>query len=605
VQPSYWWQLLYELFKWKPAGQPPFRRSVAFLAGVSHYNHITPQLDFVRSDLTDFRNFLLTEGGFDTVYEVRDGNVSREVFDAFMKGYFSDPRGPVTPEDRLLVYYSGHGGAQANVEPYLLFEDANPGVYTKDVLDVKDVYGWANTIAAKHLLIILDSCFSGLARDKPGPEDVTSALSNALAGEPSGLLLTAGTGDERAYALRYSKDKNGSIFTHALIDAMKSMSQSEGIITIGEAFERAKVSVANFDAVENKKMTPLATPLLRQGSIGKGNFIFVNPKAQNPTLPFGLNGGGSAIAKAPDAVDPNLSLIQLEYDAVKNSDNLAALRAFDSTYKGKPFGQTLVYLIEEKISRLERPAPVAPPISTPVTERQPHPADTKVNPKDGQLYAWIPPGEFQMGCSDGDTECNNDEKPPVGVRITRGFWLGQTEVTQAAYAKVMNSNPSRFKAPDRPVDSVAWDEARQYCVAVGGRLPTEAEWEYAARAGNKQSRYGNVSSIAWYDSISGKQTHPVGQKDKNAWGLSDMLGNVWEWVADWWQKDYYTTLSSPAIDPKGPGTGVSRVVRGGSWYYASTSARASYRYLSFPAARHSGLGDGDFGFRCAWEATAP
>jgi hypothetical protein len=369
AQPSYWWQLLYELFKWKPAGRPPFRRSIAFLAGVSHYNHITPQLDFVRSDLKDLRNFLLTEGGFDTVYEVRDGNVSREVFDGFMKGYFSDPRGPVAPEDRLLVYYSGHGGAQADVEPYLLFEDASPGVYTRDVLDVKDVYSWANTIVAKHLLIILDSCFSGLARDKTAPEDMTVALSNSLAGEPSGLLLTAGTGDERAYALQYSRDKNGSIFTHALIDAMKNVSQSEGIVTIGEAFERAKVSVAAFSAVENKKMHPLATPLLRQGAIGSGNFIFINSKAQNPLLPSGINGGGSAIAKATDNADPNLSLIQKEYEEVKSSDNLAALRTFVSTYKGKLFGQTLVYLIEERINRLEHSATVQVPTTTSTPER--------------------------------------------------------------------------------------------------------------------------------------------------------------------------------------------------------------------------------------------
>jgi len=376
TQPSYWWQLLYELFKWQPVNRPPFRRSVAFLAGVSQYAHISPQLDFVRNDLTEFRNFLLTDGGFDTVYEVRDGNVTREAFDNYMKKYFSDPRGLAGPEDRLLVYYSGHGGAQADSEPYLLFQKAVANDYTKDVLAVRDIYSWAMTIAAKHLLIILDSCFSGLVAAKPGPNDMAAALSNALAGEPSGLLLTAGTGDEEAYAVRYSKEKNGSIFTHALIDALRNMSQSEGIVTIGEAFERAKVSVAVFDAVENRKMTPSPTPLERKnGMIGKGNFIFVNTRAQNPPLPSGLSGQGMSIAKAPDAVDPNLRLIQLEYQEVKNTDDLPSLRAFVASYKDKSFGQTLVGLIEAKINRIEHDSDSdttlfkRPPVSTPTTPR--------------------------------------------------------------------------------------------------------------------------------------------------------------------------------------------------------------------------------------------
>jgi hypothetical protein len=357
ARPSYWWQLLFELFKWQPVGQPPFRRSVAFLVGVSRYKHISQQLDFVKADLTELRNFLLTEGGFDVVYEVRDENVSYQLIDDFMGRYFSNPNGTLGPQDRLLFYYSGHGGAQADVEPYLLFHNARPPDDFTDALPVRDVYRWARTIVAKHLLIILDSCFSGLTLgDKAGPDDMTAALANALAGEPSGLLLTAGTGDEKAYAFQYSKQNNGSIFTHSLIDALRNMAKSEGIVTIGEAFERAKVTVAAYDAVEGRKMTPLPRPLPRRDGLGKGNFIFINSKADNPRLPSGLRGLRSAITKAPDNAEPTLSLIQKEYDEVKNSDNLAALRAFDSTYKGQPFGQTLVNIIEERISRLvERP----------------------------------------------------------------------------------------------------------------------------------------------------------------------------------------------------------------------------------------------------------
>lgn len=541
-RPSYWWQLLYDLFKWRPVDQPPFRRSIAFLTGVGRYSHISPQLDFVESDLSELRNFLLTDGGFDAVYEARDGNVTRELFDAYMRNYFSNPSGPAGPEDRLLVYYSGHGGAHQNVEPYLLFQEATPNDYSKNVLDVRDTFSWAKTIQAKHLLIILDSCYSGLSVDKPGPADAAIDLANALAEKPSGLLLTAGTGDEKAYAVKYSKERSGSIFTHALMDALRSMSQSEGIVTIGEAFERAKLTVSKFDAVENKKMTPMPTTLVRKNGVGEGSFIFINPRAKNPQLPSGLYGQGSAIAKAPDSVDPGLQLIQIEYEEVKNSDDLPSLKAFVDTYKGKPYGQSLVGLIEVRISNVKPPAP--------------QPGDEFRNPRDGLTYVWIPPGKFMMGCSPGD-ECINEDQTQHEQVILTGFWIGQTPVTQAAYEKLVGNNPSYFKGSNLPVENISWNAAESYCKAAGMRLPTEAQWEYAARAGTTGSRYGNLDEIAWYGGNSENQTHPVGKKAPNAWKLFDMLGNVWQWTAD--------------------GSGNRRVLRGGCWLYSAKDVRVSSR----------------------------
>ena len=178
-------------------------------------------------------------------------------------------------------------------------------------------------------------------------------------------------------------------------------------------------------------------------------------------------------------------------------------------------------------------------------------------------FVWIPPGEFRLGST--SRHADSDEKPVTGVRLTRGFWLGKYEVTQAQWESVMGSNPSRFKncGGNCPVERVSWNDVQEFIGKLnrrlGGRpyrLPTEAEWEYAARGGTTADTYagdltnprGNdpvLNRIAWYRENSGRRTHPVGRKAPNGWGLHDMLGNVWEWVGDWYG-DY------PGGDGDGP-----------------------------------------------------
>ena len=227
------------------------------------------------------------------------------------------------------------------------------------------------------------------------------------------------------------------------------------------------------------------------------------------------------------------------------------------------------------------------------TPKTPALGETKVNPKDGLTYVWIPQGTFQMGCSPGDSQCQSDESPAHTVTITNGFWMGQTEVTQAAYQRVTETNPSSFPGDGLPVEQVSWDDANAYCTAVGMRLPTEAEWEYAARAGSTASRYGDLPAIAWYTFNSEGQTHEVAQKQPNAWKLYDMLGNVWEWTIDGYDENYYS--QSPSQDPQAPLSG-NLGLRGGSWLNHPSYVRASFRSRVEPGSR-----DPNNGFRCAGE----
>jgi len=222
----------------------------------------------------------------------------------------------------------------------------------------------------------------------------------------------------------------------------------------------------------------------------------------------------------------------------------------------------------------------------------------------GMELILISPGEFLMGSEDGES----DEKPVRRVQISQPFYMGKYPVTQAQWQAVMGKNPSPFTIGDlnRPVEQVSWNDVQEFLRKLNEqekgkpyRLPTEAEWEHAARAGTTTVYcFGDdperLSEYAWYDKNSGHTTHPVGQLKPNAWGLCDVQGNVWEWVQDWYAADYYGQRPNLDRDPQGPDKGEARVLRGGSWYYGARSVRIAYRRGYEPGDRFGGIG-----FRCA------
>jgi formylglycine-generating enzyme required for sulfatase activity len=191
----------------------------------------------------------------------------------------------------------------------------------------------------------------------------------------------------------------------------------------------------------------------------------------------------------------------------------------------------------------------------------------------------------------------------IGARASRPH-----SITQAQWEAVMGENPSKFKGRSNPVENVSWDDIQVFIKRLNQkegtnkyRLPTEAEWEYAARAGTTSAySFGDdadsLGRYAWYDGNSGDKTHPVGQKQPNPWGLHDMHGNIKEWVQDWYDQDYYA--KSPARDPRGPSGGLFRVLRGGGWIDDAEDLRSAYRDSIFPNIRH-------YGFRLAFSLGHP
>ena len=202
----------------------------------------------------------------------------------------------------------------------------------------------------------------------------------------------------------------------------------------------------------------------------------------------------------------------------------------------------------------------------------------------------IPGGTFMMGSNKG----YGGVKPVHQVTVS-GFYMDKTEVTQVEYERVMGTNPSYFKkCPTCPVENVSWNDVQVYCEKVGKRLPTEAEWEYAARAGSTTKYYWGDEmdgQYTWYDLNSNIKTHQVAQKKPNKFSLYDMSGNVWEWCGDWYDKKYYK--SNIQIDPKGPSSGGYRIIRGGSWRFNGNFLGSAFRFRSAPNYHLNYLG-----FRC-------
>ncbi|HRI63733.1 MAG TPA: formylglycine-generating enzyme family protein [Polyangium sp.] len=223
---------------------------------------------------------------------------------------------------------------------------------------------------------------------------------------------------------------------------------------------------------------------------------------------------------------------------------------------------------------------------------------------------WIPPGSFMMGSPENEVGRFIDEFQHR-VELTQGVWLGNTPVTQALWEAVMGTNPSLFKDPMCPVETVTWEDCQtfyrqlnQCVVGLEARLPTEAEWEYSCRAGTTTSTWigdlvqaedtQRLESIGWFGANSGGRTNPVAQKPANPWGLYDMFGNVWEWCLDWYSQYDVTTILNPA----GLYMGTRHVLRGGSWDSITRLIRSANRYAYRPGRRFA-----NFGFRLARSPT--
>jgi formylglycine-generating enzyme required for sulfatase activity len=595
------------------------RNRIALVVGNDAYTGSLSPLSNAVSDARAMGTTLKAAGFHVTVVV----NANREALDKAVDKFIDSlDRGDVA-----LFYYSGHG-LQVRDENYLAPVDlvARDAVEARHrTLNAMEVLDRMDAQGTDLQIMILDAC-----RNNP----------YGGRGQGTGLapMKNMGKGTFIAYSTapgQTASDGAGQngLYTSELLKAIRKPG-----LTLEEVFKQAAEAV-------QKASGGGQIPFM--SSSVSGNFYFnITVNVQLPPAP-----APSPAAPARPLPAPT---VELRYGSLAVSSDQGGMVYVDGSASGQlqpyavlnfaklPAGPHQVRVEKPGFQSAEQQVIVMPDQKAsaelkllslaPSKPQGPQPGQTRVNPKDGQTYVWIPPGTFEMGCSPGDAECYDSEKPVHRVTISRGFWLGQTPATVGAFKRYAQQTgkamPPEGDSLGRKLNAAAgndslpvvfstWDEATAFCQWSGGRLPTEAEWEYSARAGTTASRYGNLDEIAWYANNSGNQRidsatlwnsdqanygkklyengngpKPVGVKQPNPWRLYDMLGNVWQWVSDY----YGGYQVGEQQDPAGPPSGQLRVLRGGSWGSNPRDARVSGRGGGDAGARNSG-----YGFRCAGE----
>jgi len=596
-----------------------YDNSYALVIGVSKYVSGWPELTGVKKDIEAVKKVLENHGFHVRVLEDPDRDGLDKAFRDFISQYGRDP------DDRLLFYFAGHGYtvtlAYGGDMGYIVPADApNPNVdldgFKAKAISMETIQVYARLIESKHALFLFDSCFSGqmFALSRAVPENISYKTAR-----PVRQFITSGSAEEQV------PDK--SIFCQQFAEALDGEADvdKDGYVTGTELGEFLQKNVVNYTrGAQHPQYGKIRDPLL-----DKGDFVLQLP-GQSWTSPIPL-----PEKPASFSID----------DLVSEADRIEAKAAWDSRQKEmeKAFSDATSFQerdvppdrkvtawerfleafkednpLSQEDDRMRQEAskqvaywkasqiPPSPPLPKgeleKLLEKGGTELPTKISPIDGAPMVLIPAGEFQMGSNDG-----GDSEKPVHTVYLDAFYMDVYEVTNARYKKFMDAtghkapaywSNSKFNSPDQPVVSVSWHDAKAYCDWAGKRLPTEAEWEKAARGGLVGRKYPWGDNLthddANYSGTGGKDTWekpaPVGSFAPNGYGLYDMAGNVWEWCADWYDIGYYA--KSPRGNPTGPSSGTYRVLRGGSWYYGP--ATCAWR----SATTSAGPPYGDGGFRC-------
>ncbi len=595
----------------------------ALVIGNNNYKNL-PKLKTAVADASEVERILKEHYGFET----------KLLLDATRKEILSsinDFRKKLGQNDNFLIYYAGHGEFEKiSGKAYWLPVDAQKDDPV-DWIMADDITSNIKRIASRHILVVSDSCYSGTLT-RAAATDLTTKGSREefvkkMMERPSRTLMASGGNEPVA-----DEGSGGhSVFAAAILDALEDADKN--VFTAEEMFHsRVKVVVAG-----KSEQVPEYNDIRNSGHEG-GDFVFQHSRpvketaqeASVQTPDLGLQPEPEPLVPVKEPKDIDFSLEELEKKRLEREQQMGikSEKTFLDTRTQKmktAFNKVVEY--ERKKIKPEDKAEAWKYFKDTFNEDNPYsqeddamrqkakeqtehwlamakrPKATSGKGMEGMVF--VKGSCFEMGDTFGDGE--SYEKPAHAVCVA-DFYMGEAEVTQAEWQDIMGNNPSYFKGCDTcPVENVAWNDVQEYIKKVNQktgrnyRLPTEAEWEYAARSGGKKEKWAGTGAeselgeYAWYGDNSEKKTHPVKQKKSNGLGLYDMSGNVWEWVSDWYNASYYE--GSPKNNPNGPSSGSEHALRGGSWLDNPKRFRLTSRSWHYPVYR-----DNRFGFRLASSA---
>ena len=555
-----------------------YNKSYAVCIGIDEYS-IWPKLNYAVADAVEMRNKLL-EMGFDQVKLIKNEEATA---DNIIKA-ISWLGEVAESDDRVIIYFSGHGHTiegRTRTVGYIIPVDCPKNNYYENAISMAKLKEATEVIKAKHILYIMDSCYSGIGLISRADNEEFMV---EMAKDPCVYMITAGKAGEEAI-----ETGGHGIFTKYILRGLKGEADydKDGVVTGTELGLYSRKWVSN----EAKELKKTQTPQF--GRIdGEGEIVFTTlgvdePIPEKPSdSKFSLDDLKTeadkleAIEKIKQTWASKLTEMKSAFNEVKAYEvrditpslKVTAWSRFIETFKeDNPYTQEDDTMRQQARTQLDYWQKIKP-------EEAKHKIDTSSNTiigKDGAEMVLIPAGEFLMGSNDG----SSNEKPVHTVYLD-AFYIDKYEVTNAQYKKFMDAtghkapaywNDPRFNNPTQPVVGVSWYDAKAYADWAEKRLPTEAEWEKSARGGLVGKKYPWGDKIthddANYEGTGGKDiwecTSPVGSFAPNGYGLYDMAGNVWEWCADWYDGNYYKV--SPKENPKGPTSVDWRVIRGGSW----------------------------------------
>ena len=520
-----------------------YTKIVAVVVGVSKYKQTKawPEVPNAELDAKEFAR-VMREHGVHVIPLFGRKATRAAIWTALTKAGKELERVRGTPRETLLVFYFAGHGMTVSEQGYLVpYDGGREEMRHTTWMSMSNLQGFSKEVwAAQHQLFVFSSCFSGAAlrNVRAGNSDIHELAKRRSAAEwltqalkhPARVVITAGDASE---AIPDGPKGHGSEFGNAVVGALEK--------EYGSSYDKADWN--------------------RDGCVSSAELFAY---AQN----YGSTTRNSPrTGRFPGGIQGEVALCRGPIQEMINPPP-------GEFFRGQP--SWAVDAGRDEYGRW---------------------ADIRVGGATARLR-YVAPGSFMMG-SPASEEGREDDETQHKVQLTRGYWLGGSEVTQAFWKAVMKGNPSDFKGDDRPVEEVSWKDVQAFLTRLNGlvpgldaRLPTEAEWEYAARGrgGSSGARYGSLDEVAWYRGNSGSRTHEVCGKQRNSWGLCDMLGNVWEWCAD----RYESYPRGEVSDPPGPGTGSARVIRGGSWDCNARYVRAAARLRLVPEVRSF-----DLGFRIA------